>query len=122
MASIIPVAVTFFAVFIRFASVSEAGKASECTLSNVEVLSQLIDARINATVAARVAEFTATLEERFDAAVDEQIATTLNTTISALNASTEERIETVSTTVSTLNVTITGHIGQPGEVCSAYIH
>ncbi len=122
MASIIPVAVTFFAVFIKFASVSEAGKASECTLSNVEVLSQLIDARINATVAARVAEFTATLEERFDAAVDEQIATTLNTTISALNASTEERIETVSTTVSTLNVTITGHIGQPGEVCSAYIH
>ena len=120
MATIIPVAVTYFAVFIKFISVSEAGEANECTLSSVGVLSQFIDARINATVAARVAEFTAILEESFDTIVDKRTAATVN----VLNTSIDERIKAVNSTVSVLNAAITRHIhvSQPGEVCSACMY
>ena len=115
MATIIPVAVTYFAVFIKFTSVSVAGEANECTLSSIEVLSQFIDERINATVAARVAEFTAALEESFDTIVDERTAATVN----VLNTSIEEQIKAANSTVGALNAAITRHISQPGEVCSA---
>ena len=92
-----------------FVVASVPSDASKCTLSNIEVLNQFIDERINATVAAIVAEVTATLEESiaasvnamFDvlnATVDDRIAT-VNTTVSALNATVDERITTVSITV-----------------------
>ena len=67
MASVIPTFVTFLAVFI---TCSNASNHDQCSLSNVEVLSDLIDARINATVAARLEEFIAS--EEFNTAVREK--------------------------------------------------
>ena len=120
MATIIPVAATFFTVFI---TVSVSGDASECAHSNIEILSQFIDARINATVNARATA--ALLEEKFDTAFDEidielreRIAAIVNTTVvNALTASIDERIRAVNTTVSALNAkTARFIISQPGEV------
>ena len=110
MATIVPVAVTFFAVFVLIGSVP--GNTNECTFSNIEVLSYFIDARINATVAAIVAEFTATLEER--------ITTTVNATIDALNVTVNEKVRAVSTTVSALQITAARLSNQPGKVCSVH--
>ena len=113
MATLIPTALTFFAVFII---VSVSGDTSECTLShsNIVIISQFIDARINAAV--NVAVTAATVEEEFNAAVDERIAATVNTTFSALTASADERIRAVNTTISALNVKAARSICQPGEV------
>ena len=61
MARVIPTIVTFLAVFI---TCSNASDNDQCSLSNVEVLSDLIDARINATVAARLEEFIAKVRNR----------------------------------------------------------
>ena len=45
-ANVIPIAVTIFTVFIVSGVPSDA---SQCTINNIEILSQLIDERINAT-------------------------------------------------------------------------
>ena len=118
MATMIPAALTFFAVFII---VSVSGDTSECTLShsNIEILSQFIDARINAAVNARVTA--ATVEEEFNAAVDDRIAAVVNTTFSALTASVDERIRAVNTTISALNVKAGRSIHQPGEVAVRHV-
>ena len=126
MAITVPVAVTFFALIIISAP---SNARSECTFSNIEVLSQFIDARINATVAAIVAELTAKLEEK--------ITATVNATIGALNATinekptmaelntivsttVNERISTVSTAVSALQITAAKLSNRPGKVCSVH--
>ena len=99
MAIIITIAVTFFAVFIANVHAGDTCDACECTLSNIEILSQLIDERINATVSERVTTFTATIEERVNATIDERLAT-------------------VNTTLSYLNATSAKFLTQPGEVCN----
>ncbi len=65
---------------------SVPGYASKCTISNVEILSDLIDKRINATVTARVAELTAAIaKDRLNATVNETIAETVSTAVSSLH-------------------------------------
>ncbi len=115
MATIVPVAATFFTVFII------ASDASKCTHSNIEILSHFIDARINATVNARVTA--ALLEKKFDTAVDERVAAIVNTTVSALTTSVDEQITEVSTTVNAINVEAARFTSQPGEVvlCIMYL-
>ena len=132
MANFIPV-MSIFVAFIIIANVPSY--ASECSLSNIEILRQFIDDRINATVSTMVAEFTTTLEESINATlnalgdkiaavnmtvsvlnatVDEEIAA-VNTTVRVLNATVDERITTVGTTVGTHNVSISRLLGQPGK-------
>ena len=121
----IPIAVVFVAVF----STSVHGNTCEsdvceCSLNSVEILSDLIDARINAIIAARVAEFTATTEEEFNAAIDERILA-VNATIRILNATLDERIKSISTVVGAHNATISKLLRQPGELnlqCIIYIN
>ena len=111
-------AVTLFATFIVIANVR--CYASECTLSNSEILSQFIDERINATVSTLIAEFTATTEK--------SIATSVNATLNAFSATVDdkvsrvesdsaaidERIATVGATVGTHGATISNLLSQPG--------
>ena len=112
----VPVAVVFIAVFI--AGVRGNTCESDASLSSVEILSDLVDARINAIFAAKVAESTAAVEQRFNATVDERIST-VSATLSALNATLDERITTISTTVDAQNVTISELLSQPGKLYSA---
>ena len=119
MANFIP-AVTLFAVFITIANVH--CYASECTLSNIEILSRFIDKRINATVSTLVAEFTATLEKSIAASVD----ATLNAFIATVNvddkisrvepdsAAIDERIATIGATVGAHCAPISNLLSQPG--------
>ena len=132
MANFIPV-MSIFVAFIIIANVPSY--ASECSLSNIEILKQFIDKRINATVSTMVAEFTTTLEKSINATlnalgdkiaavnmtvsvlnatVDEEIAA-VNMTVSVLNATVDERITTVGTTVGTHDVSISKLLGQPGK-------
>ena len=83
MGVVIPVVMTFFAVFFITCSAS-----SRCSLSNVESLSDLINARINATVASKLKEFTATQE--FDTAIEEKVVATVATTVNPLNDTVNE--------------------------------
>jgi hypothetical protein len=105
MANFIPV-MTIFATFIVIANVPNS-YASECTLSNIEILSKFIDERINATVSTMVAEFTATLEE--------SIAASVNATLNALNATVDEKIATIGTTVGAHDVSIFKLLSQSGR-------
>ena len=77
-----------FAVFIAIVHGDSTCKIApcKCSFSNVEILSKYIDERINATVAARVAELTAATEDRFNTTIDERIATAINTSISAISS------------------------------------
>ncbi len=120
MATIFPVSVVAFFSVLIVASIP--GYASECTISNVEILSDLIDKRINATVTARVAELTAAIaKDRLNATVNETIAETVSTAVSKLNlsATVDERTGKVNTTVSALSVTLPKVINHPGKVRSA---
>ena len=129
MIKVIPVAVAIFAAFIVTNVPSDA---SECTLSNIESLSQFIDERINAITTAIIAKLTATLEESIAASVnatlnalsitvDDKIATmnttvnAVNTAVSVLNATVDERITTVSTTVGAHDASIAKLLSQPGK-------
>ena len=87
MAVIFPVAMTFFAVFIAGVQ-GDTCKISpcECSFSNIEILSNYIDARISDTVGTIVEEFTETIEEKFNATVDERIATAIDTAVSAISS------------------------------------
>ena len=108
MVAITPAAMIAFAVFI--ASTSVHGNSTckiapcKCSFSNIEILSKYINERINATVAAIVAEVTATLDA-LSVTVDDKIATVI-TIISAVNATVDERISAVNTTVSVHNATV----------------
>ena len=106
MANFIP-AVTLFAVFIVIANV--CCYASECTLSNSEILSQFIDERINATVNALIAEFTATIEK--------SIATSVNATLNAFSAIVDDKISRVESDsaaiderIATVEATVGAHM------------
>ena len=112
-------AVTLFAVFIVIANVR--CYASECTLSNIEILSRFIDKRINATVSTLVAEFTATLENNIAASVDATLDTfsaTIKDKISRVaepdSATMDERIATIGTTVGAHGASISNLLSQPG--------
>ena len=84
MANFIPV----MTIFVAFIIISPSyASASECILSNIEVLSQFIDERINATVSTLVAKFTATLEK--------SIAASVNATLNTLSATVDNKIATV---------------------------
>ena len=107
MGVVIPVVVTFFAVFFITCSAS-----SRCSLSNVESLSDLIDARINATVAAKLKEFTATPE--FDTAIEEKVVATVTTTVNPLNDTVNEGKKSVNSTLSVINETIAKLSNRPG--------
>ena len=117
MANVIPIAVAIFTVFVVASVPSDA---SECTLNNIEVLSQFIDERINATVAAIIAEVTATLEESIIAASVNATFDALNATVddrisAAVNATVDERITTVRTTIDAHGVSIAKLLSQPGK-------
>lgn len=95
MVNIIPVVVTVLAVF------SHACSASECLLSNVEILNDLIDERINATIAAKLEELIAT--EEFNVAVEGKVVAMINNSINALYATVDEVKTTVNTTLRTVS-------------------
>ena len=141
MANFIPV-MSIFVAFIIIANVPSY--ASECSLSNIEILRQFIDKRINATVSTLVEEFTTTFEKSIaesinatlntlsdkiaavnmtvsvlNATVDEKIAA-VNTTVRVLNATVDERITTVGTTVDIHDVSISKLLGQPGKCVISY--
>jgi predicted nuclease of restriction endonuclease-like RecB superfamily len=107
MANFIPVMI-IFATFIVIANVPSS-YASECAVSNIEILSKFVDERINATVSTvvTVAEFTATLEE--------SIADSVNATLNALNATVDERIAEIGTTVGVHDTSIFKLLSQPGR-------
>ena len=107
MGVVIPVVVTFFAVFFITCSAS-----SRCSLSNVESLSDLINARINATVASKLKEFTATQE--FDTAIEEKVVATVTTTVNPLNDTVNEGEKSVNSTLSVINETIAKLSNRPG--------
>jgi predicted nuclease of restriction endonuclease-like RecB superfamily len=106
MANFVPV-MTIFATFIVIANVPSNSYASECALSNIEIINKFIDERINATVSTMVAEFTATLEE--------SIAASVNATLNALNATVDEKIATIGTTVGAHDVSIFKLLSQSGR-------
>lgn len=117
MTMTIPIAVVFVAVF----STSVHGNTCksdvcECSLNSVEILSDLIDARINATVVAMVAEFIAVI----NATVDERIST-VNATLFALDATLGERINkrNLSRAVNAQNITISKLLS-PGKHVTVY--
>ena len=79
MATVIRVAAV---ISISIIAVSIAGSVRgstcdtcECPLSNVEIINDIINARINATITSWVEEFTASFEERMNATLDEEIET-----------------------------------------------
>ena len=119
MAKFIPV-MTVLLVFIIIANEPSYASASECILGNIEVLSQLIDERINATFSTLVAEFTATLEKSIAASVNATLNTlsdtvdnkiaTVNSTVSALSAAVDERMAAISAH----DVSISKLLSQPG--------
>ena len=117
MANFIP-AVTLLSVFIATANVH--CYASECTLSNIEILSRFIDKRINATVSTMVAEFTATLEKSIAASVDATLnafSATVDDKISRVepdSAAIDERIATIGATVGAHGAPISNLLSQPG--------
>ena len=82
------IAAVISAIFVTSAHIhgNSCDACDECSLSNIEILHDLVDARINATAAAaRVEELaTTTAEERFNATVDDRISE-VNVTINALN-------------------------------------
>ena len=119
----IPIAVVFIIAAVFATSVQGNTCESddcECSLSSVEILSDLIDGRINAIIAARAAELTAATEEEFNAAIDERISA-VNATIRILNATLDERIKSISTVVGAHNATISKLLRQPGELNLQYI-
>ena len=124
MVNFIP-AVTFFAVFIVIANVH--CYASECTLSNIDVLSQFINERINATVSTLVAEFTATIEESIAASVNATLnafSATVDDKISRIepdSATIDERITTVGATVGAHGASISNLLSQPGITKYNYV-
>ena len=74
-------------------------------LTNVEIMNDIINARINATITSRVEEFTASFEERMNATLDEEIET-INATLSAIDAKADKRIVSTSAAVDAVNVKI----------------
>ena len=118
-------AVTLFAAFIVNANV--CCYASECTLSNIEILSQFIDERINATVSTLVAEFTATLEESIAASVNATLnafSATVDDKISIAEsdaATIDERIATVGAKVGAHGASISNLLSQPGITKYNYV-
>ena len=94
MVNVILVVVTFFAVY------SHVCGASECLLSNVEILSDFIDERINATIAAKLEELIAT--EEFNVAVEGKVVAMINNSINALYATVDEVKKTVNATLRTV--------------------
>ena len=116
-------------IFVAFIIISPSyASASECILSNIEVLSQFIDERINATVSTLVAKFTATLEKSIaasvnatlntlSATVDNKIATTVN----ALSATVDERIAAISATVGAHDVSLSKLLSQPGAISINFV-
>lgn len=111
------IAAVIFAIFVTSAHVhgNTCDACDECSLSNIEILHDLIDARINATAAAaRVEELaTASAEERFNATVDDRISA-VNATINALNTTVDERITTVSNMVDAYNTSLAKLLSQSG--------
>lgn len=119
MTMTIPIAVVFVAVFSTRLSVHGntcESDVCECSLNSVEILSDLIDARINATVVAMVAEFIAVI----NATVDERIST-VNATLFALDATLGERINkrNLSRAVNAQNITISKLLS-PGKHVTVY--
>ena len=118
-------AVTLFAAFIVNANV--CCYASECTLSNIEILSQFIDERINATVSTLVAEFTATIEESIAASVNATLnafSATVDDKISIAEsdaATIDERIATVGAKVGAHGTSISNLLSQPGITKYNYV-
>ena len=113
MAITLPVAVVIFAVFVASVHGNTCDACDECSLSNVEILHDLIDARISDTAATQAEEFTAALGEQFTAIVDDRIST-VSTTLSALNATVNERLTTVTTTLGEHDASIAKLLSQQG--------
>ena len=122
MATVIRVAAV---ISISIIAVSTAGSVRgstcdtcECPLSNVEIINDIINARINAMITSRVEEFTASFEERMNVTLDEEIET-INATLSAVDVTADERIMSTSAAVDAVNVKIVHatdkHLSQPGK-------
>ena len=131
MANFIPV-MSILVAFIIIANEPSYASADECILSNIEVLSQLIDERINVTFSTLVAEFTTTLERSIATTVntilntlsdtvDTKIAT-VNSTVSALSATVDERMTAISATADVHDVSISKLLSQPGMLTYAHLH
>ena len=119
MASTIQVAVIFFAVFITSVHCNTCDACTQCPISNVEILRNLIDARINAIATARIEEFNATVEERLNARVDDRISA-INTTLSALNVTVDEKMRTAGIMVDAHDITVFYLLQRLGKLSIAY--
>jgi hypothetical protein len=101
MAAITPIAATFIALFVASVHGDSSCKITPCNCSftNIEILRNYIDETVNAAVAAVKKE--------------------VNNTISALNATADERTTTVSAlsaTVGAHDVSIAKLLSQPGKM------
>lgn len=92
--------VSFFAVFIANVHGNTSCDTCECPLSNVGLINDLINARLNPAVTAKVEETIATIEEIMNATLDQDIST-INAAISAFDATADERIAMTSVTADT---------------------
>ena len=115
------VAVAFFALLVACVYGNTCDACDECPFSNVEILHDLIDARINATVATRVEELTAALEVRVESDYN-----AVNADVGVLNTTVDERMTTVSDTIGVLDTSITKILSSqegPGKsACRACMH
>jgi hypothetical protein len=97
MAAITPIAATFIALFVASVHGDSSCKITPCNCSftNIEILRNYIDETVNAAVAA--------------------VKTEVNNTISALNATVDERIAEFRTTIGAHDASILKLISQPGR-------
>ena len=96
MAVITPVAMAIFAVFIASVHGNSTCQVApcKCSFSNIEILRKHIDERINTTVAAMIAELTATTEDSISSE-SAKINTTVAAMIAELTATTEDRLNAI---------------------------
>ena len=131
MTAINPVTMIFFAVSIAIVYGDNSCNITpcKCSFSNIEVISNYIEEKINATVSTIVAEVTSTMSGALNVMVKEKVDSLraeISGTVSALNATVDDRIRTVNTsvgerittvnaTVGALDVSVAKLLSQPGK-------
>ncbi len=111
MAAITPITATVIALFIASVHGDSSCQITPCNCSftNIEILRNYIDETVNTATAAVKKEVNNTISA-LNATVNERI-----TTVSALSATVDERIAEIRTTVGAHNASIFKLLSQPGR-------
>ena len=100
-----PVTMIFFAVSIAIVYGDNSCNIvpCKCSFSNIEVISNYIEEKINATVSTIVAEVTSTMSGALNVMVNEKVDSLraeISGTVSTLSATVDDRMRTVSQHIS----------------------